>query len=512
MSAKHSTNGKPRAVAYLRKSTDKQEHSIERQRSQTTPYAHKRGYDLLREYVDEGLAGDLFDRRPDFQEMLKAAQAREFEYIVVDEPSRLSRQDPVEFIEKVVAPLRRAGVRVDCVSSGLMDYSSLAGVILTTVVADKSSGESRNLSRRVLSRIADKARQGIWVGGIVPYGLRAVPDGPYRKLVLGPEEEVRVVRFIFDAVANRGWSVGRICRELTARGVKPPAGNGYGANKGKGLWNKGTLRRMLRNRKYMGDLPWNETHQGKYSAWRGGAKGELIQSELPNHSVRRNSETDVVVVPDVIPPLVDRDTFSRVQRALQEARKDTNPRRGESRHLFTHLIVCGCCGAWVVGNSRKGRRGYVCSSYMRYGGSSCHYNTINEEPLKEAILRVLEADCLNPDRLDEIEAEMLRQLEEERASGEGGRLRKRAEELARQIEQGNHNLALLPPDRLAGGSRRCGPGRRSRPKRWPGCGNWRKGPGKSRRSWQRRERPCGGCGNRFKKRTWTPCEPSFGKW
>src|SRR5262249_31451932 len=145
----------------------------------------KRGYDLLREYVDEGLAGDLFDRRPDFQNMLKDAQAHEFEYIVVDEPSRLSRQDPVEFIEKVVAPLRRAGVRVDCVSSGLMDYSSLAGVILTTVAADKSSGESKNLSRRVLSRIADKARQGIWVGGIVPYGLRAVPDGPYRKLVLG---------------------------------------------------------------------------------------------------------------------------------------------------------------------------------------------------------------------------------------------------------------------------------------------------------------------------------------
>ena len=66
-----------------------------------------------------------------------------------------------------------------------------------------------------------------------------------RKWVLGPEEEVQAVRFIFDAVANRGWPLRRVCRELKARGVKPPAGNGRGKNKAEGLWNRGTVRNIL---------------------------------------------------------------------------------------------------------------------------------------------------------------------------------------------------------------------------------------------------------------------------
>src|SRR5262249_18855397 len=85
-------------VAYYRKSTDEQEQSIDRQRAQVERYAAARGYRLLREYTDEGIAGDIFDRRPDFQQMLQAAQHREFEVIVVDEPSRLSRQNPIELI------------------------------------------------------------------------------------------------------------------------------------------------------------------------------------------------------------------------------------------------------------------------------------------------------------------------------------------------------------------------------------------------------------------------------
>jgi site-specific DNA recombinase len=444
------TNGALRAVSYLRKSTDRQEHSIDRQRSQVEPYARKQGYRLLREYADEGVAGDVFDRRPEFQKMLKAAQAREFDCIVVDEPSRLSRQDPVEFIEKVVAPLRHAGVRVDCVSTGLMDYTSLAGVILTTVAADKSSGESKNLSRRVLSRIADKAPKGVWVGGIVPYGLRAVQDGDYRKLVLGDEEEVRVVRFIFDAVANRGWSVGRVCKELTAQGVKPPAGNGYGRNKARGLWNRGTVRRVLGNRKCVGDLPWNETHQGKCTGWKGGREGALVQPDLPNKRTTRHGEADVIVVPDAIPALVGRDTFARAQRALAALRKDTNPKPGRGRHLLTHLLVCGDCDAWMVGTTKAGRRLYVCSSYQRHTSKACHYNQVGEAVLQAAILPVLNAAVLHPGRLDEIEAEVLRQFEAERASGEAERLQKRAAELAGLIGQGNRNLAVRPPDRLPG--------------------------------------------------------------
>src|SRR5215510_12363865 len=110
------TNSTPvRAASYYRNSTGKQEDSIERQRSQVLPFVQKGDngqprYYLVNEYKDEAIAGDVFERRSDFQRLLKDAKAGLFSVIVTDEWSRLSRQDPVDFNYYVVKPLRDAGV------------------------------------------------------------------------------------------------------------------------------------------------------------------------------------------------------------------------------------------------------------------------------------------------------------------------------------------------------------------------------------------------------------------
>src|ERR1051326_3057791 len=54
------------AVAYYRMSTDRQEESIDRQKSQVEPYAARQGYLIVREYVDEGIAGDEEGKRKGF--------------------------------------------------------------------------------------------------------------------------------------------------------------------------------------------------------------------------------------------------------------------------------------------------------------------------------------------------------------------------------------------------------------------------------------------------------------
>jgi site-specific DNA recombinase len=419
-----------------------------------TPYSRSRGYQVVAEYKDEGVAGDVFDRRPDFQKMLAAAQRREFDVIVVDEPSRLSRQNPVELIEKVVAPLRRSGVKIDTASKGPLDYESLAGLIMLTVHSHKSEDESRDLSRRVLGGMAKKAKAGLWFGWIAPYGLRVVREVDpgkgkvtSRKCVFGPEEEVRVVRFIFDAVANRGWSLRRICRELEARGVKPPVGNGRGRNKAGGKWNAGTVRKMLGNRKYVGDLEWNGRHMGKYSAWRG---DKVEQPNGVNRKTSKNAPADIVLVLDVLPALVDRDLFTRAGAALARAQKRTSGADEAGGYLFTHLLVCGDCGAFLRGQPDHGKRGYICANYKEYGSKACARNTVKEQRLKDAILGALLKDILDPARLDDVEAEMERRLKAERTSGEPERLKALVDQLTRDIAQGNANLARLPEDRLPG--------------------------------------------------------------
>ncbi len=75
MSEDYSTAPAPvRAAVYLRVSTEKQGNSIARQRSQVLPYARQKGYEVVGEYADEGVAGDEFERRPGFRRLLEDAQ------------------------------------------------------------------------------------------------------------------------------------------------------------------------------------------------------------------------------------------------------------------------------------------------------------------------------------------------------------------------------------------------------------------------------------------------------
>jgi site-specific DNA recombinase len=459
MSERHSSNGISRAAVYLRMSDDKQENSIGRQRSQVLPYVTRRGYQLLREYVDEGIAGDEFEDRPAFQQLLRDAKAGKLDVIVVDEPSRLSRQDPIEYNALVAYPLRSAGVRVDTVSKGPLDWESLAGHIMNTIHAAQAAEESRNLARRVMAGLVKKAKGGGWGGGIVPYALRVERverDGvEFTRLVPGDPEEVKVLLLIFEAVGNRGWTAGRVARELNARGVSPPKGNGWrkGAPKGqkadKKLWSRWTIYSIVHNRKYVGDLRWNQTHRGKYAEH---AAGEVRVSAVKNDRVHRHAEADVIVAPGgSVEPLIGRDLFTRANAALAANRKQTCPKGGGERHLFTRMLVCADCGAFMVGGTdARGQRKYVCGSYSAYGRKRCFSNAVLEAPLRDRLLEAVQREALNPDKLADLEARMLAKLEAQRRSGEEDRLRRKVAGLDRDIEQGNHNLTVLPADRLAG--------------------------------------------------------------
>src|SRR5262249_11968398 len=97
MSTHNSTNAQPiPAAACFRMSTVRQEASIDRQRSQVEPYAQKHGYTIVREYVDEGIAGDEIGKRKDFQRMLRDAQAGHFKAILCDDKDRFGRFDSID--------------------------------------------------------------------------------------------------------------------------------------------------------------------------------------------------------------------------------------------------------------------------------------------------------------------------------------------------------------------------------------------------------------------------------
>ena len=82
-----------RAAIYARYSSENQRaSSIEDQVSLCRQEAERRGWTVAREWTDAGVSGAVGeDQRPGFREMMAAAKRREFDVVVVDDLSRLSR-------------------------------------------------------------------------------------------------------------------------------------------------------------------------------------------------------------------------------------------------------------------------------------------------------------------------------------------------------------------------------------------------------------------------------------
>src|SRR5262245_57453367 len=98
------------AVGYLRRSTDKQEASIEEQRAAVIKYAAERSYRIIRWYVDDAISGDDTRNRIAFKRMVKdATELGDFKVILCWDRKRFGRFDSIEYGHHAYQ-LREAGV------------------------------------------------------------------------------------------------------------------------------------------------------------------------------------------------------------------------------------------------------------------------------------------------------------------------------------------------------------------------------------------------------------------
>jgi site-specific DNA recombinase len=442
MSANHSTP--ERAANYFRMSTLKQEDSIDRQRSQVDPYAHRKGYRVVAVYEDPGIPGDEIEKRPQFRRMLQDAKAGKFEVILCDDKDRFGRFDSLTLGE-VAAPLRRAGVRLETVAQGLIDWNSFTGRITDAVLQEARRMEAEAISRRVLTDALARAARGEWPVGLGPYGYRVeVVDG-LRRLVVH-EREAEVVRWIFSAVGERGMSLSDVRDELYRRGVPPPVGNGRGKNKARGLWDRTAIGRMIANRAYVGDLVYNKRRQGKYNEMSGGQ----VRPGTGRKGNRPSAAADLVICERTHQALVSRETFEDARAALVRGRKRTCPVKGEGKFLLSGLLVCGHCGARMTGSNKGHYRVYYCSTSLRLGPQSCPRWEVREDEILESVTDALQTELLAPERLERVREAIEAELREEQAAGGAvEHLRSQLAEVEAALAKGKRNLGLVDPDFLA---------------------------------------------------------------
>jgi DNA invertase Pin-like site-specific DNA recombinase len=362
-----------KAYPYARFSTDRQsETSADDQLRVCRDYAGAQGWRVAGEYRDQGISGAAIGNRPALLQLLEQLAAGDV--VLVTDLSRLSRSQD---LAPMLTRLRHRGIRVIGVQDGF-DSDSPQARMQAGLSGIMSEEYRAMIAARVHSALDMRARAGRATGG---------------KAYDNPE----IVREIFARVAA-GETTRSVCNDLNARGIPSPGASWKARSGPRGYWALPTLHELLKNERYVGRVIWNRSRWVKDPD-----TGKRIRRERPR------SEW----IETACPPVVDPETFQRVQDRMAARRHQVRPGR-QPRYLLSGLLECGLCGSKliIVGGSQ---RRYVCSAHHSGGPHACRNAASIPRAVTEArILEPVLEQLLSPAAI----AEGVRMLREARAEAQ----------------------------------------------------------------------------------------------
>lgn len=168
-----------RAVDYLRVSTEEQVegYGITYTSKKTTRYIEKKGWAHVGTYADEGFSGSLeADDRPDLRRLMQDARKtpRPFDMVVVNEGRGIGRTGRAFW--KWVWELEDLGVYVAVVKKDY-DNSTPNGRAQMRQDAAYAEEERELIRERTQGGIQEKAEDGLYPGGMVPFGWDVAERG-----------------------------------------------------------------------------------------------------------------------------------------------------------------------------------------------------------------------------------------------------------------------------------------------------------------------------------------------
>lgn len=273
--------------------------------------ARERGCQFLRHFRDIGRSGyDPDAKRAEFDELLSAARAGQFQELYVYNVSRFSRRDPKDSLP-VVQELFRYGITIVSAAEGVFTPDSTLELIMLILRLDAAHQESKNKSIAVTDAKRKAREAGGWVGGRTPYGFGSetvmVGRIATQRLVAIPAE-ADTIRRVADLIkthrdserqanAKHLGSISGICQHLNETRVPTRAeSRGYVVAQ-RGGWTTGTLRRILLDPSLAG-LGGDPV----YSLRDDGTPTQRIV----DYRIRRDPETqEPIVVGDAILPLAE---------------------------------------------------------------------------------------------------------------------------------------------------------------------------------------------------------------
>jgi site-specific DNA recombinase len=240
-----------KAVGYIRVSTDEQAASgygLSTQEAAIKAFAASQGYELVDIISDPGISGASAPaKREGFGRVLEMAAAGTFSILLVYEFDRVARQ----IVHAVTAAndlQEQFGVQLRSVTEPI-DTATPMGRMIFGVLASMAEAERQTITERTWSGRREKATRGGIASGPAPLGYKLDREGG----IVPDDESAEIVRRIF-AMRKAGATLTVIADTLNADGAKTARG---------GRWWPGTVRYVLDNPKYRGDIEFLFRYGGK---------------------------------------------------------------------------------------------------------------------------------------------------------------------------------------------------------------------------------------------------------
>ncbi|MFS0700020.1 recombinase family protein [Cellulomonas sp. 179-A 4D5 NHS] len=207
-----------RVAIYARMSADREgrELAVARQEEDCRALVDREGWHVTAVYIDNDISASTNGTkpRPQYAEMLRRADAGEFDVIAAYSNSRLTRR-PREFEDLIELHLRRR-IRFATVVSGEDDLATADGRMTARLKASIDAAEAERTSERARRAKAQAAADGRHRGGPRPFGWEA--DG----MTVKPEEAAALLQAARHVLAGR--TLAAIARELNDAGVLTTTG------------------------------------------------------------------------------------------------------------------------------------------------------------------------------------------------------------------------------------------------------------------------------------------------
>lgn len=340
-------------------------------------------------YTDNGETGMHF-KRPGFTKLMEDISRGLVECLVVKDLSRLGRNhiDAGNYIENVFPSY---GLRFISVNDRYDSEDPNCGNDILLVALKNLMNEiyALDISRKSMSALEVKQREGKFIGAYAAYGYLKSPDDKNKIIV--DEETAPIVRDIFKWKLE-GMSLVAITRRLNE--LKIPSPSSYRYSKGiikderlsKCVWQIMTVKNILRHPVYLGHMA-----QGQKKS---GVRFGVRQTRIP--------QTNWVIVENTHEAIIEQSVFDEVQKLIAGQTAIYNSNKGKYAHLgnpenvLKGLAYCPKCGRKLVRYKNVTKKGtkvhytFICPSHAAHLEQGCSFNeTIHEEILLDTILKVV---------------------------------------------------------------------------------------------------------------------------